>query len=165
MRMAAASRMLPASASTKNHPATSSLRRQGPIQPSALLSSLGVLATRIGEIKSIQQLIIQIPPLRILFLNQSDLPRAFPLLDLLLTSDSVADVAMPLLIHQAMDLILPGESFYQIVLMLPHASRHVMGDAGVERAVSSAGEDVDVSCFGHGVANLKALDGSLPSQG
>ncbi len=73
---------------------------------------------------------------------------------------------MPFIIHQAMDLILPGESFYQIVLMLPHASRHVIGDAGVERAVSSAGEDVDVACFGgHGVANLKALDGSLPAQG
>ena len=72
---------------------------------------------------------------------------------------------MLLEIHQAMDLVLPGESFYQIVLMLPHASRHVIGDAGVERAVSSAGEDVDVSCFGYGVANLKALDGSLPSQG
>ena len=112
-----------------------------------------------------QQFIIQIPPLRIYLLNQPDLPRALPLLDLLLTDDGVADVGMLFKIHQAMDLILPGKALPHIGFMLPDALYQLAGDAGVERAVSSAGEDVDVSCFRHRIAYRLALNGSLPSQG
>src|SRR5262249_51928364 len=76
-------------------------------------------------------------------LDQLDLPRAIPFLQLLLSLDCVFDVRELLVVDQSMDLILLGEAGHGVGAMLVGAADEIVGDADVERAAEPTGGDVD----------------------
>ncbi len=95
----------------------------------------------------------QVLPPRIQFLCKPLLLFPAPALQLFLTADCRVDVTEALVVDEAMDFVLFGETLNGINLVLENATVEKTGDAHVERA-GSAGEDVDpvsvVSAVAHG---------------
>jgi hypothetical protein len=69
-----------------------------------------VIPAQAGIPFDLHHFVVQILPFRILFLNQPNLPRAIPLVQLLLSRDGHEHVRMFFEVHQLVDLILPGET-------------------------------------------------------
>ncbi len=84
----------------------------------------------------------QIPPIRIAIFDQAQLPSATPFLDLFLADYRRLHRIVLLVIHQHRDVVLMGETRCQMLAVLPHALHQVAGNAGVQGAVPTAGEDV-----------------------
>src|SRR6218665_2553087 len=88
-------------------------------------------------------------PIGVAIPEEFDLPVALPLLDLLLAPDRFADVRVHLEPHQLVDAI-PGRKPANFLgLVLPDATREVVGDADVKRTVAAGGEDVDEVVLEH----------------
>lgn len=84
----------------------------------------------------------QVLPLRIVLLNQIDLPLAFPAFHTFLSIDSIANIPVLLEIDQPVHPVFLGESFDGIGLVLMHPVQEVVGYADVQRAVLPAGQDI-----------------------
>ena len=94
----------------------------------------------------------KVSPNRIPFVDQIDLPRPMPILQLLLARNRAFHVAEHLKIDQPVNRIFRRVPGHRIVAMLPYARDQVRGHPNVERAVKLARKDIDarVFLFSHG---------------
>ena len=94
----------------------------------------------------------KVAPMRVGRLDQIDLPRTVPVLQLLLAGNRREHVAVHLEPHEPLDLVLPGEAWRHRFAMLPQAGFEVGRDADVEGAARLACQNVDarVALAGHG---------------
>ncbi len=89
----------------------------------------------------------QIGPMRVVFVDQIDLPRSMPVFQLVFALYRGLHFAKQFEMHEAVDRIFRGMSGHRFVPMLPHATNKVRGHANVERAVQLARKDVDAGLF------------------
>src|SRR4051812_1744851 len=89
------------------------------------------------------EILIQIAPIRIAFLDQLDLPCAVPMLEHLLARDSCVHREVLLVPGETMHCVVAREAEDQVAFVLPHALDQVRGYTNVECAVALAREDVD----------------------
>ena len=105
----------------------------------------------------------QIAPARISFLDQRNFPGTIPLFELFLSGNSRQHVLVLLEIDQHVDLVLFGESRDQLIFVFPDSLDQVAGHADVEGAIALAGEDVDGWLFHWGLpwvdSRLRGNDG------
>ena len=94
----------------------------------------------------------KVSPNRITFVDQIDLPRPMPILQLFFAQYGAFHVAEHLKMDQPVNRIFRGMSWHRIAAMLPNASDQVRGHANVQRAVMLARKDIDarVFLFSHG---------------
>src|SRR5205085_9696009 len=93
---------------------------------------------------------VEVTPVGIVFLNQSDLPIAPPLLDLFFACDCRHRVIIALEPDEPIDAVSGGEASQQLVLMLVHPTDQIIGDAQIQRPVSPARKQINVvaqHCF------------------
>src|SRR5690606_2753375 len=81
------------------------------------------------------QILVEIPPYGLRFLDQRDLPPARPVLEVPLTLDRVAHVRMLLVPDGHPHPVPPREPVRPAVPMLPRTAPKIAGDADIERAV------------------------------
>src|ERR1043166_2330351 len=86
---------------------------------------------------------IEVIPMRVLSLDQIDLPRAWPFLHGFLALDSLSHVAEFLEPHEPVHLVFAREAGPFSGAVLFHSENDAVGDAGVEGSSRFAGEDVD----------------------
>src|SRR4051812_6580003 len=86
----------------------------------------------------------KIVPIRVVALDQLDLPRPVPVLHPPLAHGSIADVMIGFDIDEALYAIAPREPADEAVAMFVNAFRQIGGAADVDGAVAPAGEDVDM---------------------
>jgi hypothetical protein len=86
--------------------------------------------------------------LRIVALDQAELPRTVPALDLFLTGDGCGDAVVGLHPHQPVDAIASGEDRTDSGPMLEGPPTDVVRHADIERSVAPTGENVDVERSG-----------------
>jgi hypothetical protein len=93
----------------------------------------------------------QVPPLRVLGVDEVDLPLPMPSLELLLAHDRPLHVAEHLEMDEAVDFVARGEAGEHSLAMLDKPLEQVRGDTDVDGTVVPAREDVDarVSLFPH----------------
>ena len=84
----------------------------------------------------------QVDPVRIVLLDQVNLPRAVPALELLLARNRVFHRRVKFVPDQKLAAIPPGEALDGAFSMLPNPLRQVGRDADIQRAIASAGQDV-----------------------
>ncbi len=89
-----------------------------------------------------QEIVVKVAPLRVLALDQFELPRPPPLLDPLLAQDRVRHGFVKLGIDQFLDMIFSGESMDLAGPMLPNAAREVARYPDVERPILPARQNV-----------------------
>ena len=85
----------------------------------------------------------KVSPVQVLLLDQIDLPRSVPVLELLLARDRGDHVAIDFEMNQAVDFVTPGKSRQRIIAMLPKPTDQIRGYAHIKRAVVPARKDVD----------------------
>ena len=85
----------------------------------------------------------KVSPVRVLLLNQIDLPRPMPVLELLFARDRSDHVAIDFEMNQAVDFVTPGKSRQRIIAMLPKPRDQIRSHSDVKRAVVPARDDVD----------------------
>ena len=91
----------------------------------------------------------QIMPMRVVALDQIDLPRPVPVLQLFLACDGGRHVGQPFVANKAIDAIAAREPTAVAVSMLPHARKQIGCNANVKRPARLACKDVDARLF-HG---------------
>ena len=89
----------------------------------------------------------QILPLRIIFLNQSDLPVPIPFFEPFLTKDGIFHSLMKLHKDKSMDIIFVGEAVSEAISVLPDPPWQVTGHTNIECAPFFAGKDVGARLF------------------
>src|SRR6185437_8018798 len=92
---------------------------------------------------SLEEILIQVLPPRILLLDQLDLPGPIPTLDLFFTADCIADVAPLFEPDQQVHAILLREAVDQIAPVLPCALREIARHADIKRPIRFAREEID----------------------
>src|SRR5260221_12369789 len=90
-----------------------------------------------------RQVIIKVAPLRIIALDECELPLAPPTLDAHLAQDRIRHGVMEFDIDECMHAIFSGEACDRVRSMLEDPAREVTGNANIERAVAFTREDVD----------------------
>ena len=97
----------------------------------------------------------QVPPLRVLGVDQVDLPLPMPVLELLFAQDRPLHVAEHLEVDEAVDLVSPCEPRKQSLTMLHQPLQQVRRDADVDRAVVPVRKEIDarVPLFAHALGN------------
>ena len=80
----------------------------------------------------------QILPPRVALLDQRKLSLPLPTLQLFFTSDGCRNLAIGLVIKQAVNLILGAEPAKSVLFVLTHPKGQVAGDADVQRAAEAA---------------------------
>ena len=90
---------------------------------------------------------IQITPVRVREFDQLDLPCALPFLDRLLAWDGGIEGRVLLEPDEVVQAVLLGKPIDEIVLVLPDASDQVGGDTYIQGSVVLAGEDIDARLF------------------
>ena len=95
----------------------------------------------------------QIRPMRVVLVNEVDLPRPVPALQLLFPQDRRFHFAEQFEMNKRVDGVARSEARHSIVAMLPKPRDEVGGDADIDRAVGLAREDVDarLPLFPHGL--------------
>ena len=88
------------------------------------------------------QIARQVPPLRVAFLNQVDLPLPPPRLDPLFARDGGVHGTEQLEMDEKGDAVAAGETFEGAIPMLSDTRHKIGRDAGVERFAIAAGHDV-----------------------
>src|SRR5690349_20436497 len=83
------------------------------------------------------QLVVKIIPIRIHLVNELDLPRARPVLDVFLALNGTEDVVEALVIYEYLQTILFGESVGQAFPMLIRSSWQIAGHTGIKNAVTT----------------------------
>jgi hypothetical protein len=89
----------------------------------------------------LDQIITEVAPLRILSLNQLQLPDPAPFLDPLFTEDRVWHGFVEFGENQPGNTIPPNKSAGAVGSVLPNTTHQVVRDTDVKRAVALAGED------------------------
>ena len=84
-------------------------------------------------------LIEEVTPIRIELLNQLDLPRPAPFLELLFARDGAARIGVELGIDEMVDVVSGRESLQPLLPMHNRPAEQVARDADVELAVLAAG--------------------------
>src|SRR6478672_3426299 len=122
--------VVPAQAGTQCRCVSSSPRRRGP-------SVVAFRRPRAGAdpVSLPGDFAVQIVPIRIRFLDQSNLPCTTPLLDLLLTRERRLGAVVLLKPYQRFDAVVHGETGYPTFLVLPHALDKIRRDANIQRAI------------------------------
>ena len=94
----------------------------------------------------------KVAPMRVGRLDEIDLPRTVPVLQLLLASNRSEHIAVHLEPHETLDLVSLCEARRDRFAMLPQTGFEVGRDADVECAARLACEDVDagIALAGHG---------------
>jgi hypothetical protein len=94
----------------------------------------------------------QIDPIRVVALDQIELPLTMPTLQLFFPQDRALHVAEHLVADEAVDLLAPGEPAGDALAVLPKALFEVGGYADVKRTARLAGEDIDarMALYRHG---------------
>ena len=94
----------------------------------------------------------QVHPLRVLGVDQVDLPLPMPVLELLLPGNGVFHVAEHLEVDEPVDLVAAGEARQQPLAMLDKPLEQVRSDPDVDRAVVPAREEIDarIALLRHG---------------
>src|SRR3954447_16813049 len=85
----------------------------------------------------------EIAPIRVQFLDQSDLPRAFPFLQPLFAPNGKFDLLELLEIDQPMNRVPAAKSFSRVGAMFVNAANEIVGDADVQRTPDIACQDVN----------------------
>jgi hypothetical protein len=91
----------------------------------------------------------QIVPHRVLFFDALDLPVAFPFFHRLFAGNGEGKTVMNLNINQPLGSGCLGKAGNKAVAMFNQAAGHIVGDADVEGAVSTARKDVNVTSQRH----------------
>jgi len=102
-----------------------------------------------------------IQPLRIGPFDQSNFPIPPPFLDALLAGDGVDRVFVLFEVDKVMHRVPVGEAVQQVVAMGEGPTDEIAGDAGVERAVLAAGEDVNEEAAIAAYAFVPRMDSRL----
>ena len=84
----------------------------------------------------------QINPLRIMLIDQIDLPRAMPVFQLLFAQDRALHVPKQLKVHQLVDRIFGRMPRRHVIAMLVKPLKQVRGHADIERAVKLTRKDI-----------------------
>ena len=84
----------------------------------------------------------QVAPLWVLAIDQIDLPRPVPVLELLFTRDRGDHVAVNLEVYEAVNGVFLGKTGQSTLAVLPHPAQQIGRHADVQRAVVPAREDV-----------------------
>src|SRR5262245_7601076 len=88
-------------------------------------------------------LVVKVPPVRIHRGNEIDLPLARPVLDVIFPLDCSGGRVVALIVNQHLDSIAFGEAWYEAFPVLKGPTPEIIGDADVQRAAATIGEDVD----------------------
>lgn len=99
---------------------------------------IGVRAGCSGGLWS-ENLLAEVLPLGIPLLDEPQLPRAVPLLQLLLARDCLPHVLVELEAHEDVDTVPLREPLGCVSPVLPDARTQVAGHGGLESAVAAAG--------------------------
>ncbi len=121
------------------------------------------------------QLIEQIAPMRIVFLDQADFPGAPPFLNPFFAQDGIGHGVVRLKMDELFDAVSFGETRHITHPVLVYALAQIAGDADIERAVRATCKDVNERLFHAGrLARLLVVrdrccgvrcSGSPPSRG
>ena len=76
-------------------------------------------------------------------MNESDFPRARPMLDAFFALNGDAYIVVLLEIDQAFQIILLGEPWLEAVAVLKAAANEVTRHAGIKRAVAAIGHEIN----------------------
>ena len=101
-------------------------------------------------------------PLRIHCCYQLNFPDSSPFLDRFFSAYRGVHIVVDLVPDQVVDAIAFREAFCAVVSVLPGALDEVGGDAGVERAMVVAREDVDAGMF-HATQHEAIHKGGIPA--
>jgi hypothetical protein len=93
---------------------------------------------------SLSNLGIKINPIWIVLFYQLNLPGARPLLQPLLTPNSVFNLVEAFEINEAIDIVTVGKAFGIARLVFVHTANEVIGYADVKRTANAIGQYVDV---------------------
>jgi hypothetical protein len=85
--------------------------------------------------------------MRVVFVDQVDLPGPVPVFKLLFAQDRRLHLAKQLKMHETIDCIFGCMSGRRIVTMLPHAANKVGRHANIQRAIKLARKDIDAGLF------------------
>jgi hypothetical protein len=108
------------------------------------------------------QIVGKVAPLRIMALDQSELPGASPLLDALFANDGVFHGLVEFDKNQSMDAVAPGEPTGDARPMRRDSVGDIAGHTGIKSSVAPAREKVDARLF---LGHVHAAPGSPPSRG
>jgi hypothetical protein len=92
-----------------------------------------------------QQRIVKVVPLRIRGKDQPDLPRPRPMLEVLFTLNSSADVVVDLEINEAFEPVSFGKSLHRAFAVLSDPLDKIACDAGIQDAVRIVCEDIHIA--------------------
>src|SRR3546814_9346130 len=81
--------------------------------------------------------------MRVTLVDQVDLPRSVPVLELLLAHDGTLHVAEQFVQHKSVNFVPAGMAGQRIVPVLPKTRDQIAGDTNVERAVVPTRQNVD----------------------
>jgi hypothetical protein len=115
------------------------------------------MAGLVPAIHILGERIKQIPPRRVLPMNQPHLPRTRPVLDRLLSLDCGAIIVVLFKIDELLQVILLREPAYQTIAMFMAAPDEVAGDADVKRTIAAIGHYVNKAATHH--TNQQDVDG------
>src|SRR5262249_21812594 len=87
--------------------------------------------------------VVEITPVRIHRENEIDLPLARPVLDVLFPLDCSGGRVVALIVNQHLNSVAVGEAWDQAFPVLKGRTHQIIGDADVQRAAATIGEDVD----------------------
>src|SRR5215831_7237038 len=86
-------------------------------------------------------LVVEITPVRIHRENEIDLPLARPMLDVLFPLDCSGGRVVALVVNQHLNSIAFGEAWYEASPVLKGPTHQIIGDADVQRAAPTIGEE------------------------
>ena len=85
----------------------------------------------------------KVTPLRVMLIDQIDLPRPVPALELLFAQNSGFHLAKQFIVDQPVDFVPRGKPRQRTVAVLPKAGKQVGRNPHVKRAVVPARQDID----------------------
>src|SRR5437773_10999498 len=113
-------------------------------------------------LRVLQYISTKIDPSWVQSINQADLLRSRPLLQLRFSSDSIANVAIMLIVDQFLALTLGRESSFNPLSVLPSSPRQAICYADVKNRIDPVCDDVDpevvIARHGSGTKMQRCLD-------
>jgi hypothetical protein len=89
----------------------------------------------------------KINPMRVMFVDKVNLPRAMPVFQLFLTQDSVLHVAKHFEMDQPINRISGSKTGRRLISVLPNARNQIRRYTNAQRAIRLAGKDIDARLF------------------
>ena|SRR5262249_14048849 len=106
-----------------------------------------VMAGLVPAIHVSDEAIVKVIPIGICREDQAHLPGPRPMLHVTFPLNCNANVCVAFCEHQPLQSVSLGESVSHTLSVFPYATRKIIGDAGVERAVRPVGYDINPSAF------------------